>query len=647
MIRAAGILIISNRGNALFLKRGPGGDAPGLWCVPGGRIEGDELPIDAAIRETLEETGGFKARKDDLKAWSRTVTPREGAPLTPPPAGVDGDTVEFTTFALTDVDEFAPDIAKSGEHVAHAWAPLNEPPEPLHPGVRLSLAKFGMHELDIARAIADGRFASPQRYENLWLFAIRITGTGMAYRRALDEFVWRDASLYLNQDFLDRCAGLPVIWEHPAGNVLDRDGKEYRERVIGAVMFAYVVGDEVWAIARINDGDAAKEMDEGSSTSPAVVWRDASVNTELQIDGKRFLVEGKPSLLDHIAICPLGVWDKGRRPSGVATTASRGDSEMLTKEELEKMLADEAKKRADEAQASQKVLEAFASTLKSVADSVKAVSARLDSEDEKKRSDAAKRRDGFKFSKRGDGEDDDKYKERHDAEEAEYADACRMAGDSDDDAKKKAADARRDAEEEEKGEVEREKADRARKDAEEEAKKKEAADRSDSAALKARADALEQQLAELRGQVVARSDADTNALADVQARADAIEMAYGRRARAPLVGESVVAYKRHFAKLYQSHHPKYKDKDMTAVSADAEVFDVVFDSIIDAATAAARNPARGAPGTVTMVTRRSDSGHMVNEFHGSTVWMNRFAGPVRQHVKRFRDKDDTRGRAVN
>jgi 8-oxo-dGTP pyrophosphatase MutT (NUDIX family) len=223
MIRAAGILIVSKDGKALFLKRGPGGDAPGMWCVPGGRLEGTETPIDAAIRETEEETGGYKAKAKDLKPWSRTISPREttGAVPTPAPASVDapvpteidpgtggivvsGDGIEFTTFVLQGAEEFIPDVAKSGEHVAYAWTPLGEPPQPLHPGVAASLGKFGMHELDIAREIAAGRFASPQRYENLWLFALRITGTGMAYRRAHDEYVWRDGSLYLTQEFLDR-----------------------------------------------------------------------------------------------------------------------------------------------------------------------------------------------------------------------------------------------------------------------------------------------------------------------------------------------------------------------------------------------------------------------------------------------------------
>lgn len=658
MIRAAGILIISKDGKALFLKRGPGGDAPGLWCVPGGRLEDGETPLQAAVRETEEETGGFKADAKSLKAWSRTVSPREttGAPATPPgasvPVAVDpangatvlaGEDVEFTTFVLNGVDQFMPDVAKSGEHVAFAWAPLADPPQSLHPGVAASLGKFGMHELDIAREIAAGRFASPQRYENLWLFALRITGTGMAYRRAHDEYVWRDGSLYLTQEFLDRCAGLPVIWEHPEGNVLNT--KEYRDRTIGAVMFAYIRpdpegrgNDEVWAIARVNDGEAAEEMDKGSSTSPAVVWRDIGVNTEIQIEGKDFLIEGKPSLLDHIAICPAGVWDKGRTPSGVSTSSVRGDSNDMSKEELEALLKSEAQKRADENAARDKTLAALTETLKSVGDSMAQLKARKDAEDEKDRADAMKRRDTFKFGKRGD-EDDDKWKERRDADEKAYCDACMEAGDSEEDAKKKAADARKDADEEDKKEVEREKADKARKDAAEEEEKKKAADRADAD----RVGNLEKELAALRGQVKPMTDADLNAMARVQARADSIEMSFGRRARAPMLGETVMGYSRFWANELKQHDARYADKDLTAVAADESMFGVVLEDIFKSAEAAAKSPARGKPGTLTPVKTRSDSGHTIIEYHGSTSpWMNQFAGPVRQFAKRFRDRDDKR-----
>lgn len=57
ILQAAGIALVSPEGLVLFLKRGEGGDQPGTWCFPGGRIEGNETPEEAATRETSEETG--------------------------------------------------------------------------------------------------------------------------------------------------------------------------------------------------------------------------------------------------------------------------------------------------------------------------------------------------------------------------------------------------------------------------------------------------------------------------------------------------------------------------------------------------------------------------------------------------------------
>ena len=183
-------------------------------------------------------------------------------------------------------------------------------------------------ELEIARAIARGDLASPQDIGGSWLFALRITGTGMA-RRA-DERVWRDVTEWTRPEMLARCNGLHVIWEHPPGDVLTSD--EFADRVIGSVTLPYVAGrdgkqredgSQIWGIARVFDAQAAKIMaTEVCSTSPCVVFGKEDGNT---IFGN-LLIEGRPSRLDHVAICERGVWDKGDAPSGVRVDNSTTQS---------------------------------------------------------------------------------------------------------------------------------------------------------------------------------------------------------------------------------------------------------------------------------------------------------------------------------
>ena len=335
MIKAAGILVVCGQ-SALFVRRGDGGDHANEWCCPGGKLEDGETAESAAVRETFEETG-FDLKEMSLRPWTRTLapawtTPEQAAitaPANPEDVPAEPEDVDFTTFLVKVNRQQTPDL-KLDEVDGFAWAPITAPPQPLHPGVQVALDRFNMDELGVARAIAAGRLVSPQRYENVWLFAIRITGTGVSYRHARKEFVWRDPSIYLNDDFLARCNGLSVIWEHPEKSLMD--SKEFSERVVGSILMPYIhpgKPDEVWGIAKVYDDEAAQEMRKKiSSTSPAVNFADPTVNDTVTLeDGKVMLIEGKPSLLDHIAICTNGVWDKGGDPTGVESVDAMADSQ--------------------------------------------------------------------------------------------------------------------------------------------------------------------------------------------------------------------------------------------------------------------------------------------------------------------------------
>ena len=132
------------------------------------------------------------------------------------------------------------------------------------------------------------------------------------------SLVYREPDNYLNDEFLARCNGLSVIWEHPEKNKLD--SKEFSDRIIGSIFIPYIQDDEIWGIAKIYDEEAAKLMiDKQLSTSPAVIFSNEILeNSNVIINSDTsVLVEGKPSILDHLAICEIGVWDKGGEPSGV------------------------------------------------------------------------------------------------------------------------------------------------------------------------------------------------------------------------------------------------------------------------------------------------------------------------------------------
>jgi hypothetical protein len=120
---------------------------------------------------------------------------------------------------------------------------------------------------------------------------------------------------------------LPVILEHPEKSLLNT--KEFRQRVVGTVFVPFLKPEvqEAWGIAKIWDMEVAEMLkDEVMSTSPAVLCLGDKVAMQ---GGENVLVEDKPHLLDHVALCPLGVWDRGGPPAGVESVdVERADSSL-------------------------------------------------------------------------------------------------------------------------------------------------------------------------------------------------------------------------------------------------------------------------------------------------------------------------------
>lgn len=379
---------------------------------------------------------------------------------------------------------------------------------------------MSLTELEVAERIRDGTQESPIEFYGMYLVNLRITGTGMSYRAGRDEIVWRDPDIYLNDTFLRRCNGLPVIVLHTEEKTLGE--AEFQERAVGAVMLPYIKGDEVWAVCRVYSQDVVDAIRKDElSTSPSVVFNKASGNAVFETEEGALLIEGDPFLVDHIALVPLGVWDKNHIPEGIQNNTG------------EEVMSEENK---DEK------LDAIMEALTGIGSSVSALTARQDAVETKLEEEAQRR-----------------------ADEAQLAEKTKQQ--------------------------------------EEEQKK------ADALELQQRADAAEK---------------DAEAIADVQARADAVYADFGKQARAPMSGESLLNYRKRLLKGLQMHSPTYKDVDIITI-ADAALLNIAEKQVYADAAAVARNPVPEKPGELVVVVRKDEAGRPVKTYHGNmNSWLGAF-----------------------
>lgn len=511
----------------------------------------------------------------------------------------------------------------------------------VHPGVAVALRRLTMNELDVARAIATGDLTSPQQYQNLWLFAIRITGTGLAYRTSWGEYVWRDVSIYLNDDFLARCNGLPVIWEHPPKDILDSD--EFEKRVVGSVFLPYIQGEDVWAIAKIHDDAAAEAMRTTQlSTSPAVVMKEG---TRMMLEsGKALLIEDHPTLLDHIAICENGVWDKKGPPTGV-----RSDDIEESNAVADRVAADSD----DKLDQILKMVGGFSTRMDSVEQKL-ADRARADAEKEEKDRDERERADEDKRA--ADGEEDDMFHDRINSEAETMFNALVKEGKTTEEVARDSANRRRSDKQKWRADWKKSAADKAAADkaaADEEddddEKKKKAADAAaadKAAADKAAADkaASDQVTADaarradsdraLEDRILARVNKpepteERGAKADAQALADPVyrELAIDGGAPPPMTGETSLAYRRRLLKGVQKHSNDWKDEELGAVP--ASTLSIAERRIYADASAAARNPTDLPDGDLRQIVHINPiTGQRTFEFRGKRTFIHSMRRPA-------------------
>ena len=501
----------------------------GTWCQPGGTVEPGELAIDAARREVLEEVGY-----------------QYDGPLTP--HSVYGD---YLTFRAEVPEKFEAKL--NDESLTAGWFHIEDLPTPLHQPFAEMLAQQALNETEVAALIADGTLSSPQYFINMWMFAIRVTGTGVTWRSADQQMTFRNPDDYLTPEFLQRVAGLPLIWLHPEKNTLDSD--EFAKRVIGTLTNSWVADNgEVWAIARVYDAEAAEIMATRQlSTSPTVKF--VEVPKSIIVDGQPLLVEPSPELLDHVAICEQGVWDKLLAPTGVKSDSIPNEAEIMDEEKIVALIN-------------------------------KAIDARMAKAD----SEAAD------LKAKADAEEAAK-KEKADAEAKEAEEAKAKADEEEKAAKAKADEGElKKLEHEAKGEDDRLERERKERDRE----------KADSQ--------LRQEIAELRSRIPTElSDEERNEVADAQVKADSVFSCFGKRAPVPLSGEKPLSYRRRLMIQLQEHSPDFKSVDLSSI-ADSALLNVAEKQIYaDAQKSASLSVG---PGMLREIKRADATGRQISTFEG-------------------------------
>ncbi|MCK1507562.1 hypothetical protein [Bradyrhizobium sp. 18] len=138
------------------------------------------------------------------------------------------------------------------------------------------------------------------------------------------------------------------------------------------------------------------------------------------------------------------------------------------------------------------------------------------------------------------------------------------------------------------------------------------------------------EVADLRKKV-ARPQADLNAFADVQAKADAVMRTHNERAEPPMAGEDIVAYKIRQHRGMQKFSPKWKGVELGIIAADGKAFENVLAEIRADAMQAGLNPVGLPEFQHREITRQMPGGHLVKSWVGTGTIFKQLSRPVR-HV---------------
>jgi hypothetical protein len=133
---------------------------------------------------------------------------------------------------------------------------------------------------------------------------------------------------------LKRFEAIPLQWEHPPSGTIT--SRSFADACIGLTRYAYIHPEEdaPWVVCRVIDKNADELLATGHCCSSPGVVIDPATCGEIEIDGRRLLVESEPIAVDHLAIVWMGedlrhpdnkgVWQRDDGP-GVKTDSIKTD----------------------------------------------------------------------------------------------------------------------------------------------------------------------------------------------------------------------------------------------------------------------------------------------------------------------------------
>lgn len=142
LVKVAVHLILRNDAGGIFImRRSNTGYMDGFYEVPSGHVDDNELPIEALIREALQECGIVIFRDDIVLALTQAY------------ANHDGTSTYLNLFFVVEKWTGMPCIAEPEECDDAIWVDVDELPKNMIPHVRRALdcveSKIGYDELSL------------------------------------------------------------------------------------------------------------------------------------------------------------------------------------------------------------------------------------------------------------------------------------------------------------------------------------------------------------------------------------------------------------------------------------------------------------------------------------------------------------------